>query len=124
MENNQESFGKYHVVSLSSNICEDDYEHGEGKSTGCGYQNQPVGQTFNSFNDMLAHLASYYGLPSNPVDYEHERGELRTSKTVANHSEAQNGGWFEPTTDEFQAWAAGKMKLYLENFQVRYIRCS
>ena len=114
----------YHLVSLSSDIVEDDFNDGEGNSTGCGYQHEPVGKSFSSLETMIAYLASIYGLPGKLVDYAIEGTQLHTSKTVANHSEAQNGGWFEATTSELAAWSKGKMKLYSENYSIRFIRCA
>lgn len=111
---------KVHLVKLSSDIVEDHYELGAGKSTGCGYSNEPVGKTFESFEAMLKYLADYYGLSSDANDYENEDGKLYTSKTVANHSEAQNGGWFEPTEAELEAWTNGELMLYSEDYVIEY----
>lgn len=111
---------KVHLVKLSSDIVEDHYELGAGKSTGCGYSNEPVGKTFESFEAMLKYLADYYGLSSDANDYENEGSKLYTSKTVANHSEAQNGGWFEPTEAELEAWSNGELMLYSEDYIIEY----
>lgn len=111
---------KTHLVKLSSDIVEDHFEHGAGDSTGCGYSNEPVGKTFESFDAMLKYLADYYGLSADINDYENEGGILRFSKTVANHADAQNGGWFEPTDAELEAWARGEQVLYSEDFSIEY----
>ena len=108
----------------ASDICEDHYEEGEGASTGCGYSGEKIGQTFPTLAAMIKHLASYYGLPESEADYDIDGNTLSTTKTVANHSEAQNGGWFEATAEEIAAWTEGKMKLYAETFFINFIRCA
>ncbi|MDD2742044.1 MAG: hypothetical protein PHV02_07215 [Rhodocyclaceae bacterium] len=114
---------KYHLVSVLSEIYEDDYENGEGDFTGCGL-NCRIGKTFNTLQEMIAYLAASFGLSENIHDFDAvEKGRLVTSKTVANHCEAQNGGWFEATEKEIKDWAAGKMKLYSENFSFHFLRC-
>ncbi len=114
---------KYHLVSVSSDICEDDYEEGEGASTGCGLGALQVGRTFDTFQQMLQYLASYFGLPNDEPGYHVEGNTLHTSKTVADHSNAQNGGWFDPTEAELKDWKEGKIKLYSENFLIKFLRC-
>jgi hypothetical protein len=113
-----------HLVSLSSDICEDDFEEGEGKSTGCGYQGEKVGKTFDTFPQMLAYLEKNYGLSANETDYgvdcNNGQRQLYYSKTVANHSEAQNGGWFEPTKEELARWRAGALMLYSEDYVINW----
>lgn len=109
-----------HLVALSSHIVEDCFETGEGASTGCGYANEHIGRTFPSFDAMLQYLSDHYGLSADTKDYERGRGELYTSRTVANHSDAQNGGWLEPTGVEYADWRAGKTKLYAENYSIQF----
>jgi len=113
-----------HLVSLSSDICEDHFEEGEGKSTGCGYTNEKIGQTFDTFEQMLAYLGKTYGLSANVADYGGEcckgHRQLHYSKTVANHSDAQNGGWFEPTEEELARWRAGALMLYSEDYVINW----
>lgn len=114
---------RYHLVSLSSDICEDDFESGEGASTGCGYSGEPIGQTFLTLSDMLGYLERTFGLSNKPQDYNIEDAHLTTSKTVANHCDAQNGGWFEATEAELEAWRKGRMKLYSEDYSIHFLRC-
>lgn len=114
---------KYHLVALSSDIVEDDFEAGEGVSTGCGYNRELIGQTFDSLKAMIAYLASCFGLSEDPSDYGVEGNRLCTSKMVADHSNAQNGGWFEPTEEEKKSWRRGNTRLYSENFSIHFLRC-
>lgn len=113
-----------HLVSISSDIYEDDFEKGEGKATGCGYDAEKIGKTFDTFPQMLAYLEKTYGLSANEADYGVNcvNGErhLHYSKTVANHSEAQNGGWFEPTQEELARWRAGALMLYSEDYVINW----
>lgn len=111
---------KIHLVALSSDICEDDFTEGEGAETGCGYGNEKIGQTFTDMPEMLKYLAGHYGLSENLSDYEQLAGELQTSKPVANHADQQNGGWFDPTEEEFAKWRLGELKLYTEHYVIRY----
>lgn len=112
--------GSFHLVGLTSDICEDNFEEGEGASTGCGLR-LAIGKTFATFPDMLKYLAGTYGLSASKNDYNDEgNGTLETSRAVANHSNAQNGGWFEPTEEEYAQWRAGKLKLYVENFDIKW----
>lgn len=113
-----------HLVDMTSDIVEDSCEEGEGNSTGCGYAGQPLGRTFPTIPAAIQHLASYYGLPANEADYTIEEGLLQTSRMVADHTEAQNGGWMEPTSEEMSAWRAGHLKLYSENYDIRFLRCA
>lgn len=110
-----------HVIALSSDIVEDCFDEGEGNSTGCGYQGQAIGKSFQSMEAAIGYLSSYYGYSPKSSDWEIGSNLIETSKMVANHSEAQNGGWFEPTTSEISKWKRGKMKLYSENVSVRYL---
>lgn len=114
---------KYHLVDVSSEIFEDDYLEGEKDSTGCGLNGQPIGRTFDSIAAAVDYLAEVFGLPEAVTDYGLEPNALVTSKQVANHGEAQNGGWFEPTSDEVLAWKRGEQKLYSEDFIIRFVRC-
>lgn len=112
---------KYHLISIDSDIGEDSLELGEGDSTGCGLNNEKIGVTFENMPAMLKHLHGHYGLPRDLADYEEENNVLHTSKTVANHSEAQNGGWMEPTEAEYELWQKGELTLYSENFTIRFL---
>jgi hypothetical protein len=112
---------KYHIVSLESEIVEDNYEEGEGESTGCGYSGEKIGKTFDSIEGMVEYLSQNYGLPKDVNDYEKQDQFLYTSKTVANHADEQNGGWFDPTEREIEMWQAGKMKLYSDNYTVKFL---
>lgn len=116
---------RYHLVKLRSEIYEDDYEQGMGGYTGCGYASECIGQTFDTEQDAIKHLASTYGLPDELSDYEwdHVAGTIATAKMVADHSNAQNGGWFEPTEEERERWVRGEQKLYTEEFTVSFVRC-
>lgn len=118
----------YHLVSLSSEINEDHFESGDGASTGCGYQGEKIGKTFETFPEMLAYLASHYGLSANEADYnvDNEKGrrQLHYSKTVADHSQAQNGGWFEPTAAELEQWRAGTLQLYSEDYVINWLEAA
>lgn len=115
---------KYHLVSISSDIVEDNYEEGEGDSTGCGYQGEKIGETFPDMESMVKYLSTHYGLSEQLVDYNIEDRHLETSRLCANHSEAQNGGWFEPTKQEIDLWTQNQMKLYSENYTVNYLKGS
>lgn len=110
-----------HLSSLSSDICIDDLEEGIGASTGLGYQNELISKTFDSLEDMVKYLASMYGLSDDLNNYEQDGYILRTSKTVADHSQAQNGGWMEPTEAELAAYQEGKMKLYSDEYEIRWL---
>ena len=110
-----------HLTSLSSDICIDDLEEGIGASTGCGYQNELISKTFDSMEDLVKYLAYMYGLPADLNDYEQVGNILRTSKTVADHSQAQNGGWLVPTEAELAAYAAGEMKLYSDEYEIHWL---
>jgi hypothetical protein len=109
-----------HLVKIDSDIVEDHYEHGEGASTGCGYSGEPVGKTFSNMAAMLDYLSTCFGLSKREADYDAAEGRLQTSRTVANHSARQNGGWFEATKEELAAWRKGKTKLFSENFTIYF----
>lgn len=115
-----------HLVAISSDICEDHPDEGIGASTGCGYNAEKIGKTFETFPEMLTYLEKHYGLSSNEADYDAEstrgRRQLHYSKMVANHSDAQNGGWFEPTAEELVRWRAGALKLYSEESTITWLQ--
>lgn len=113
---------RIHLVSLSSEIYEDSYEHGEGDFTGCGIHGMAIGKTFASLEDAAQWLKEHFGLFSSLTEYHIEDGYIQTSITVADHSNAQNGGWFEPTEKEYEAWRKGELMLYSENFTVSYLK--
>lgn len=112
---------RYHLVNINSDICEDTLNEGIGASTGCGLQDLAVGRTFDTLQQMLNYLSSYHGLSANEADYNVEPEHLQFDKQVANHSEAQNGGWFEPTEAEVSAWQRGEAKLYNESYDIHYL---
>jgi hypothetical protein len=107
---------RFHIVSVHSDIYEDSYDDGLGKSTGCGLSDQ-IGKTFNTLEEAFVFLEKHYRL----TDLEKDNGKFRTSLMVADHSEAQNGGWFTPTEKEFADWQEGKIKLYSEEFTVEIL---
>lgn len=113
---------KLHLVSISSDIIEDHFEDGLLDSTGCGLSNEKIGETFPDMGAMLRYLASHYNLSDKQVDYEVTNSEVKTEKMVADHSQAQNGGWFEPTEQEYADWREGKIKLYSEEFVIKYLQ--
>lgn len=112
---------KIHLVEISSDIVEDSFKEGLLTSTGCGLSGEKIGKTFEDMPAMLKYLSSYYGLSEELAAYEENGTELETAKAVANHSEAQNGGWFEPTEEEYALWKRGKLKLYSEMFIIKYL---
>ena len=98
-----------------------------GESTGCGLQNVPVGLTFESLQQAVKYLCDYHGMPGDEVDYEIledpcRNGNLRlvTARQCANHADAQNGGWFDPTQAELELWSKGELKLYSEEYTVEF----
>lgn len=115
-----------HLVRISSSICEDSYEEGEGASTGCGLSDERIGKDFKSKKEMLKWLEQNYGLSSNPDHYEFDevRGVAETDKLVADHSNEQNGGWFEPTKEEKEQWKRGRKKLYNEHTWIHFHKWS
>lgn len=111
-----------HVERLICDIYEDHPEEGVGEHTGAG-MTEPIGKTFANREAMAKYLSDCYGLSADVGDYEQDdekRNVIRTSRAVANHSEAQNGGWMDPTEEEVAAWLAGRQKLYLEEYQIEY----
>lgn len=114
---------KMHLTSLTSEIYEDSYEEGEGAYTGAGL-NERLSKTVDSLEQAIKYLDKGYGLSSKLQDYDIQEDAdrdvviLQTSRMVADHSDAQNGGWMEPTDKEFELWKKGKMKLYVENLTV------
>ena len=115
---------RYHLVKLSSEIYEDSYEQGELGFTGCGYSGECIGKTFDTVEACCAYL-SVFGLPEDAdgYDIDNATGVMSTTRMVADHSDAQNGGWFEPTQAEKDLWIQGKQKLYAEHFLVTFVRC-
>jgi len=118
------------LVKISSEICEDTYDGGMGKSTCCGLRDTDIGILFHSFDSAMKYLHDHYGLVLSADgriavigdDYEidHDNNIIRWSKMVADHSNEQNGGWFEPTDDEYKSWQKGETMLYTEDFAVKY----
>ena len=111
---------RIHLVKISSKIYEDTYNEGFVSFTGCGLRNEPIGKSFDSIDSALKHLHDHYGLPVGKENYDIDDVLIQTSKMVADQSNQQNGGWFEPTDNEYEAWKKGKTKLYTEDF---YIEC-
>jgi hypothetical protein len=111
-----------HLIQLSSDIVEDDPEDGLLDSTGCGYCGQAIGRSFDTDEKAIAYLADTYGYSSDIPSWEIRASSMQSSKQVANHSEAQNGGWMVPTEAETQAWLSGKFKLYEELVTVNFLR--
>lgn len=112
-----------HLVRIESEIYEDIFEEGEGDFTGCGISVN-VGQTFPNLQAMTDFLHNGYGLSKDPNDYgpdDDGKNMLFTSTTVADHSQHQNGGWFEATEAEIEKWQKGEIKLYSENYTIHFI---
>lgn len=124
---NPSSSGKIHVVRVSSEIYEDSYEEGEGEFTGAGFTDK-VGHTFNSMADLVKYMSAHYGMSEKVSDYStdmlDEDGRIETSRMVADHSDAQNGGWMEPTESEIKKWKRGDLMLYTESFTIYTLRAS
>lgn len=110
-----------HIINFSSDILENSYEDGELRSTGCGYQNEPVGKSFDDMQKAISYLNKTYGMPGDVKDYEIDHSEIFTSMMVADHSAKQNGGWMEPTRQEKELWMQNKFKLYSENFRISFL---
>ena len=118
----------FHCTRVMTEIYEDSFEKGELNSTGCG-ANWAVGRNFPNIPTMLAYLKAHHDLYDELADYHQdkqieddkfERWTLQTTKQVADHSEAQNGGWMEPTKDEYEAWKKGELMLYVEHYIIYY----
>lgn len=110
-----------HLIAMKSDIVEDNYENGELDSTGCGYRNEAIGRSFGTTLEAIGFLAKYFGFSPEVANWEISATSLRTSRLVANHTEAQNGGWLEPTEHELRNWRRGLTKLYEENVLVQYL---
>jgi len=104
-----------YLESVNSTITEDSYDKGLGNETGCGLD-MKIGHKFSNIKELKDYIKSYYGLS----DVEIEGQIIRSSNLVADHSQAQNGGWFEPTKKEIDFWKNGKMKLYLEEYEFNF----
>ncbi len=111
---------RIYLESMSTEIFEDHFNEGLGESTGCGLQDVKIGRAFDTLEDMLKYLDTAFGLPCEEVNYRMQPGTLEASKQVADHSQAQNGGWFDPTATEMAAWAAGTGKMYCEECVIHY----
>jgi hypothetical protein len=74
--------------------------------------------------DAVKYLSDYYGLSDAIVDYEIEGKQMTTERACANHADAQNGGWFDPTEEEIAKWQKGEIKLYSEEFTISFIYTS
>ena len=115
--------GCIHLVKISSTIYEDTFKEGFCENTNCGLRNEAIGKSFDSIDSALKHLHDHYKLPVVKENYDIDDGDglIKTSKMVADHSSHQNGGWFEPTDNEYEAWKKGEKMLYTENFTVEYL---
>jgi hypothetical protein len=111
-----------HLIRLSSDIVEDSFEEGLQDSTGCGYSGEAIGKSFANEAKAIAYLADVYGYPSDVALWEIGHSTMETAKHVADHSNAQNGGWMEPTDQEFETWTKGLGKLYEEQVTVSFLR--
>ena len=109
-----------HLISISSDICEDSYEHGELASTGCGLPKTLIDLTFHSFDEATNWLNQHYDLPKGESNYEITDQIMQTDKLVADHTQAQNGGWMEPTLEEIGKWKEGLQKLYVEHYFISF----
>jgi len=108
---------KFYLESISSTIVEDSYEEGEGLSTGCGLDHTPLDKEFNNIKEMLKYLKEWgVNIKANEI----EGNETVFTRAVANHAEAQNGGWFTPTKDEIKKWKKGDLKLYAETYFIKF----
>tara|TARA_B100001093_G_scaffold502594_1_gene555799 strand:+ start:347 stop:820 length:474 start_codon:yes stop_codon:yes gene_type:complete len=102
-------------------IYEDSYENGELGRTGAGMNGGAKGR-YRSFEDVINDFSKEYGLSSDPahwiITFNGARWQLETARQVADHTEAQNGGWMPPTKTEIVEWMQGEYKLYSENWVV------
>ena len=125
--------GMIFLDKISSEICEDTYDGGMGKSTCCGLRDTHIGFFFHSFDSAMKYLHDHYGLvlsadgriavEGDDFEFDCDNNIIRWSRMVADHSNEQNGGWFEPTDDEYKAWQKGETMLYTEDFAVKYDMC-
>ena len=120
MSNESENFGRIHITAINTEIHEDDWEKGMGDFTGCG-ASYGVNKTFDTIQDILDYLKNQFHLSDEIGDYhleDNENGQwvLQTARTVADHSNAQNGGWFKPTSSEIESWKKGNLMLYIEDY--------
>jgi len=113
---------RIHLISVDSEIYEDSYEEGEMGFTGCGLYGEHIGKTFPNMDSVLSFLAKEFNLSKNKNDYDIDDRGVTTSRMCADHSNAQNGGWFDPTEEELAMWRKGKLKLYCENFHFDYLK--
>jgi len=113
------------VRAWNCEIYEDDYEKGELGFTGAGMNGGAKGR-YRSFEEVIETFSKDWGLSSDPTDwiihFIDGRWQLETSRQVADHSEAQNGGWMDPTKKEIAEWKKGEYKLYNEKWLVNCSR--
>jgi len=112
---------RIHLISVDSEIYEDSYEEGEMGFPRCGLYGDPIGKTFPNMDSVFPFLAKKFGLSEDKNDYIIDDWGITTSRMCADHSNTQNGGWFDPTEEEFALWRKGKLKLYCENFHFDYL---
>lgn len=109
------------VRAWNCEIYEDDYEKGELGFTGAGMNGGATGR-YRNFEEVIETFSKNYGLSSQSHDwiihFIDGSWQLETSRQVADHSEAQNGGWIEPTKREIEEWKKGEYKLYSENWAI------
>ena len=129
-----ENFGKIHITTIYTEIHEDDWEHGMGEDTGCG-GTYGVNKTFDTIQDILDYLKNQFDLSDEILDYNLDNNlngdgkwVLQTTCIVADLSDAQNGGWFKPTSAEIESWKKGNLMLYMEDYfitfhEVRNVDC-
>jgi len=103
------------LLKFWSEIYEDDYNEGEGKATGCGYPVTAIAEQFEDTDKAFKWFSDHYGYNMSDYETDEDNRVIYTSRMVADHCEAQNGGWMEPTEAETTAWKQGKQKLYVEN---------
>lgn len=105
------------VRSWDCEIYEDSYEEGELGHTGAGMNGGAKGR-YRNFEEVIQTFSDDYSLSDDPahwhIDFDKTQWTLQTTRQVANHCEAQNGGWFDPTFAEIEAWKKGEYKLYSE----------
>ena len=109
------------VRSWTCEIYEDSYKRGQLGNTRAGMNGGATGR-YRSFEDVINDFSKNYGLSSDPTHWSYyfngTRWQLETARQVADHSEAQNGGWMDPTKTEIEEWKKGEYKLYSENWVV------